>query len=340
VHLRSLGSSGLQVSTLCFGVMTFGPGKGMFSAVGNTQKDDARRQVDLCIEAGVNLFDTADAYSNGQSEEILAAALGERRSSVLIATKAFARTGKGVHDIRLSRRHLVAACEASLKRLDTDWIDLYQVHNFDGLTPVDETLRALDDLVRAGKVRYIGCSNHHAWQLMKALNCSERCGLQRYVAQQIQYSLAVRDAETELLPAGVDQGVGALVWSPLAMGYLSGKFRGGSVQQTRLQAWSQLESIDTARTRAVVEALFEMAGARGASPSQVALNWVSSRAGVTSVIVGARTEEQLRDNLAAASWSLKPEEISKLDQVSATPVPYPRTTHDMFHPERNPRLFS
>jgi aryl-alcohol dehydrogenase-like predicted oxidoreductase len=337
---RFLGNSGLSVSVFSFGAMTFGPGKGMFSAIGNTHQEAARRQIDIALDAGVTLFDTADVYSNGKSEEILADSLGSRRSAVLIATKAFARTGPNDHDVGLSRRHLIAACEASLQRLRTDWIDLYQVHNHDALVPVEETLRALDDLVQSGKVRYVGCSNHHAWQLTKTLSVSDRLGLSRYVSQQIQYSLLVRDAENELLPAGIDRGVGALIWSPLAMGYLSGKFRDGASEQTRLVSWSRLENYDSPRARAIVAALFEIAAAHSAAtPGQVALNWLRKRPGITSIIIGARTEEQLRDNLAAQTWDLSTEESAHLDKVSAIPAPYPRSTQEMFHPERNPRIF-
>lgn len=227
MEMRFLGASGLHVSVLGFGTMTLGDGKGRFAGIGNTSGEDARRQIDICLDAGVNLFDSADVYSAGRSEQVLGEALSTRRKDVVIATKAFGRTGHAVHDIGLSRRHLIDACETSLRNLGTDWIDLYQVHSFDGLVPVEETLRALDDLAASGKVRYLGCSNHAAWQLAKALGVSERRGWQRYVGQQIQYSLLVRDAEREMLPCGIDQGVGALVWGPLAEGYLSGKFRGG-----------------------------------------------------------------------------------------------------------------
>ncbi len=336
---RFLGRSGLQVSAFSFGLMTFGPGEGLFQAVGNTQREAAQRQIDLALDAGITLFDTADVYSHGHSEEILAECLGSRRQQVVIATKAFSRTGPGEHDVGLSRRHLIAACDASLKRLKTDWIDLYQVHSFDSLVPVEETLRALDDLVHSGKVRYIGCSNHLGWQLMKAVGTSERLGLARYVSQQIQYSLMVRDAEIELLPAGHDQGLGALIWSALAQGYLTGKFRRGAQKDSRLVGWAQLALFDTPRGHQVVDTLVEIAQSRnGVTPSQVALNWVASRPGVTSVIIGARTEEQLKDNLAAAGWSLTDEEIDRLDKASAVPAPYPRSTQDGFQPERNPRF--
>ena len=235
VEKRYLGNSGLEVSVLGFGAMTFGEGVAANAVTGHMATADAARLFDVCVDAGVTLFDTADVYAAGSSEEILGQVARAKRHRVLIATKAFGRMGRSDHDMGLSRRHLIDACDASLRRLGTDWIDLYQVHNFDSRTPVEETLRTLDDLVRSGKVRYIGCSNFAAWQLMKALGASDRQGLERYVGQQIQYSLMVRDAELEMLPAGVDQGVGALIWSPLAQGFLSGKFRRNDVQgETRL----------------------------------------------------------------------------------------------------------
>jgi aryl-alcohol dehydrogenase-like predicted oxidoreductase len=336
MEYRLLGRSGLQVSAFCFGAMTFG-GSGVFAAVGQTQGADARRQIDLCLDAGVNLFDTANMYSAGQSEEVLGEALGDRRKNVLIATKAFAPTGPGQNDRGASRHHLIEACEASLRRLNTDYIDLYQIHNQDSLTPPEETVRALDDLVRAGKVRYVGSSNFSAWYKMKALAYSDHTGLERYVAQQIQYSLLVRDAEDELLPLGVDQGVGALIWSPLASGFLSGKFRGGvGDQPTRLGA--RASAMEDERARKVLARLDEIAAAHpGATPSQVALNWVVRKPGVASVILGARTDAQLVDNLAAATWSLSDAEIASLDEASATPARYPYSHHRNFGSDRNPR---
>lgn len=336
---RFLGRSGLEVSVLSFGLMTFGEGPGTFGAIGSTRGGEAARQVAIAMDAGINLFDTSDNYSEGQSEQILGDVLGARRKDVLIATKVYGRTGPADHDIGLSRRHLLSACEASLRRLKTDWIDLYQVHNFDSLVPLEETLRTLDDLVRCGKVRYVGCSNHFAWQLTKALGVCARLALERYVSQQIQYSLLVRDAEVELLPAGVDQGVGALVYSPLAQGYLSGKY-GGDAASGRLASRGYLRFLDSERGKAIVEALREIAAAHeGATPSQVALNWLLERPGVTSVILGARTEAQLVENLGAARWRLSPEEMERLDRLSATAKGYPRSARDVFHPERNPVLF-
>ncbi|MET0361904.1 MAG: aldo/keto reductase, partial [Sphingobium sp.] len=281
METRFLGRSGLEVSVFGFGVMTFSDGDGRFSATGSTRGDDARRQIDMCLDAGVNLFDTADVYAAGRSEEILGEALGDRRQYAVVATKAFGRMGRNAHDTGLSRRHLIEACEASLRRLGTDWIDLYQVHSFDALVPVDETLRALDDLVTSGKVRYIGCSNYAGWQLMKAMATSERRNVEAFVGQQIQYSLMVRDAEEELLPCGVDQGVGALIWSPLAQGFLSGKFRGAKGGDTRLELSNRLKAYETVQGERVLDALDEIAGARGVTPGQVALNWLLKRPGVT-----------------------------------------------------------
>ncbi len=337
---RFLGRSGLKVSVLSFGTMTFSDGTGRFASVGNTQGETAKHLIDLCIESGVTLFDTADVYSAGQSEEILGQALGGRRRDVLVATKAFGPMGRGAHDQGLSRQHLITACEASLKRLATDWIDLYQVHSFDGLVPVEETLRALDDLVRAGKIRYIGCSNHAAWQLMKALGTSERRGFERYVGQQIQYSLLVRDAEQELLPAGIDQGVGALIWSPLAQGYLTGKFRNRTEPAATRLGTGGLRSLDTERGRHIVDTLCSIAEAHdGASPSQVALNWLLARPGVTSIILGARDASQLADNLKAVTWSLTAEEMACLNLASQTQVVYPNSHQRFYNAERNPQVF-
>lgn len=336
MEMRFLGRSGLSVSTISFGAMGFG-GEGFFAGVGKTQVAEARELIGLCMDAGINLFDTADVYSAGRSEEILGEALGTNRKEVLIATKAFAPMGTGPNDIGLSRKHLIEACEASLKRLNTDYIDLYQVHNFDALTPLEETLRALDDLVTSGKVRYVGCSNYAGWQLMKALAVSDRAGYARYISQQIQYSLIVRDAEYELLPAGVDQGVGALIWGPLASGYLSGKFRQATTGETRLNASGQLSSLDDERGRRVLDALTDVAsGYPGATLSQAALNYLRRKAGVTSLIIGARNETQLKDNLASADWSMSDEDVERLDEASKTPVPYPISHHRRFARGRNP----
>ncbi|MEO8723903.1 MAG: aldo/keto reductase [Sphingobium sp.] len=340
VEMRFLGNSGLAVSTLGFGCMTFANGTGRFGTVGSTRGKDAERQIAMCIDAGVNLFDTADIYSEGLSEETLGEALGPRRKDVVVATKIFSRMGRGAHDIGLSRRHIVEGCEASLRRLGTDWIDLYQVHNFDTVTPLEETLRALDDLVTSGKVRYIGCSNFAGWQLMKASATATRLGTSRYVGQQIQYSLMVRDAEDELLPCGADQGVGALIWSPLAQGFLSGKFSEGIQGNTRLEQTGRLKAYQNAQGVAVLAAMDAIVANRpGISHSQVALNWLLRRPGVSSVLVGARTDTQLADNLAASQWSLDDAEVEALDRASQVSMRYPNSHQRIFGAERNPQLF-
>ena len=341
METRFLGQSGLEVSVLGFGCMTFSDGGGRFASTGSTCGADAQRQIDLCIEHGVNLFDTADVYSQGRSEEILGEALGDRRRKVVIATKAFGQMGRNAHDLGLSRRHLIEACDASLRRLGTDWIDLYQVHNFDARVPLEETLRALDDLVTAGKVRYIGCSNYAGWQLMKAGALSRAHNFSAYVGQQIQYSLMVRDAEDELLPCGIDQGVGALIWSPLAQGFLSGKFRALQAGETRLEQTGGIRAYENARGEAVLAAIDAIVAARGEgiSHSQVALNWVLRRPGVSSVLIGARTEAQLLDNLAAAQWALSDAEVETLDRASQTVARYPNSHQRFFGLERNPQVF-
>jgi len=335
MEMRRLGSSGLQVSALGFGTMTFG-GKDNFSAVGTTQVDEARRLVDLCLEAGVNLFDTADVYSQGASEEVLGQALEGRRDDVILATKVHGRMGDGPNDVGQSRHHIMRGCEASLKRLRTDYIDLYQVHGFDPLTPLEETLRALDDLVRAGKVRYVGCSNYSAWHLMKALGISECAGLERYVSQQVYYSLVARELEYELVPLALDQGIGGIIWSPLSGGFLSGKYRRGQAgpEDTRRPMRGDPGTIDEVKGFDVIDILEEISQAHDASIAQAALNWLLRKPGVTSVLVGARREEQLVDNLKAATWEMSVEEVQRLDEVSATPPIYP-----YWHQRRNNARF-
>ena len=337
MEYRLLGASGLEVSVLSFGTMTLG-GEGRFAAMGNVQVEEARRQVEICIDAGVNLFDTADIYSFGKSEEVLGEALGARRKEIVLATKVFVRLGPGTNKAGLSRRHILEACDASLRRLGTDYIDLYQAHNFDSLTPLEETLRAFDDLVRAGKIRYAGCSNYSGWQLMKALSISDRLGIRRYISQQINYSLLARDAEHELVPAGLDQRTGIMAWSPLQFGLLSGKFRRGQAKPTesRLNSLDAPGTIDEERLYRIVDALAEIASQRSVSIPQVALNWVMRKPGVDTVIIGARNEEQLRDNLAAANWTLTDAEVERLDEASALPLPYPYWHQQKFAGDRNP----
>lgn len=341
MEMRFLGDSGLALPVFGFGCMTFSDGEGRFGATGSTHGKEAARQIDLCLDHGVDFFDTADVYANGRSEEILGAALGKRRNRVTVATKAFHRMGKGSHDVGLSRRHLIEACEASLRRLGTDWIDLYQAHNFDSLVPPEETLRAFDDLIRAGKVRYIGCSNFAGWQLAQALGISRREGLSRYVGQQIQYSLVARTAEEELLPCGLTMGVGAIVWSPLAQGFLSGKFRAQTDGQTRLEQMGALKAYENDRCHGVLVAIDAIVKGRveAVSHSQVALNWVKARRGVTSILLGARTDAQLIDNLRAAEWSLTDTEIESLDRASQTALRYPVSAQQNYGAERNPPVF-
>ena len=321
---RQLGRSGLKVSVLTMGTMTFG-GSGPFAKVGNTDLAGAQRQIDMCVEAGVNMVDTADVYSNGASEEIVGDAVRGRRDRLILATKARFPMGDGPNDRGLSRHHIINACEASLRRLKTEWIDLYQLHEWDGLTPLEETLEALDLLVRSGKVRYVGASNYSGWHLMKALGISERDRLPRLVSQQIHYTLQAREAEQELIPITLDQGLGVLVWSPLAGGLLSGKYRRNTStpEGRKLNEWTEPPVHDEDRLYTIVEALLTVAEARAVSAAEVALAWLLGRAGVTSVIVGARTEEQLRSNLRAADLVLAPEERARLDEVSRTPLAYP-----------------
>ncbi|MGH3378088.1 MAG: aldo/keto reductase [Actinoallomurus sp.] len=339
MEYRQLGRSGLKVSALTMGTMTFG-GQGVFGNVGDTGVDEARRQVDQCLEAGVNLIDTADVYSGGRSEEIVGAAIAGRRDDVLLATKVRMPMGDGPNDAGLSRHHIVAGCEASLRRLGTDHIDLYQVHEWDGVTPLEETLEALNSLVDSGKVRYIGASNYSGWQLLKALGTSDRLGVQRFVSQQIYYSLQAREAEYELIPAAIDQGLGVLVWSPLAGGLLSGKYRRDRTapEGSRLLTdWDEPPVRDEDKLYDVIDVLVEIAGARGVSAARVALAYTLGRPGVTSLVVGARTSEQLADNLAAADLVLDDDERSRLDEVSALPLIYPywhqaRTASDRLSP--------
>ena len=322
---RQLGHSGLRVSALTLGTMTFG-GRDKFAKVGTTDVDGATRQVDMCLDAGINVIDTADVYSDGLSEEIVGRTLRGRRDRVLLATKARMPMGDGPNDAGLSRHHIIRACEASLRRLDTDYIDLYQVHEWDGATPLEETLDALDHLVSSGKVRYIGCSNYAGWHVMKALGISERRGLQRFISQQIYYSLQARDAEYELVPVSLDQGVGILVWSPLAGGLLSGKYRRdeqGPEGSRHLTDWNEPPVRNEDQVYDIVDALVEIADEHGGSPAQVALAWTLGRPGVASVIVGARTDEQLADNLGAADLVLGDDERSRLDELSAPPLLYP-----------------
>ena len=325
MHFRQLGRSGLRVSTLTLGTMGFG-GQGDFASVGDIDVAGAQRQLDLCIDAGVNLVDTANMYSRGMSEEILGEALEGRRERLMVATKVRFPMGDGPNDAGLSRHHIIASAEASLRRLRADHIDLLQVHEWDGQTPLDETLEALDTLVAQGKVRYVGCSNYTGWQLMKALGISDRLNLQRFVAQQIHYTPQAREAEWELVPAGLDQGLGILVWSPIAGGLLSGKYRRGQpgpAGSRHVTDWGEPPVHDEDRLYALVDALVEVGEAHGVSAAQVTLAWLLARPGVTSLVIGARTDEQLQDNLAAAALELTRDEHDRIEAISRPHLPYP-----------------
>lgn len=335
---RQLGRSGLSVSALTFGTMTVG-GKDRFGKMGNLGVAETSRILDVLEETGVTTIDTADVYSAGAAEEILGHALKGRRDRFVLVTKVFMRLANGPHDVGLSRQHIIEACDASLRRLQTDHVDLYMGHQPDQVVPVEETLRAFDDLVTQGKVRYVGCSNHSAWHVMKALAASNRHGLARYVCQQVNYSLIARDVEHEIVPLGLDQGVGVMAWSPLQAGLLTGKFRRDvRPDVSRLNDLETPGTIDFDRVYRVVDVLTAIATARGVTPAQVALNWVLSKPGVDTVIIGARNEDQLRDNLAAGAWRLTSEEVGQLDAVSALPEPYPQWHQHKFGIERNPKL--
>ncbi len=325
MEYRQLGRSGLRVFPLTLGTMTFG-GQGKFQAVGRTDLEGARRQIDMALDAGVNLIDTADVYSDGASEEIVGEALNGRRDQILLATKARFPTGPGPNDAGLSRHHLIRACEASLRRLRTDHIDLYQLHEWDGDTPLEETLAALDHLVQSGKVRYVGCSNFAGWQVMKALGIADRLHLPRFVSQQVYLSLQERAAEYEIVPSALDQGLGLLIWSPLAGGLLSGKYRRNEPPpegSRHASEWDEPPVYDENKLYDTVDVLVDIADAHGVSPARVALAWLLGRPGITSVVVGARTDEQLADNLAAAELELSSDEVARLEEVSRPPLVYP-----------------
>jgi aryl-alcohol dehydrogenase-like predicted oxidoreductase len=335
---RLLGRSGLRVSALSFGAATFGGGTEFFKAWGQTGVDEARRLLDLCIDAGINLFDTANGYSNGLAEEILGKALQGKRDKVLISTKAFFPMAEGPNDLGSSRQHILEQVDASLRRLGTDRIDIYHMHAFDAFTPVEETLDALNTVVHAGKVRYIACSNFSGWHLMKSLAVSDRYGWTRYVAHQVYYSLVGRDYEWELMPLGIDQGVGALVWSPLGWGRLTGKIRRGQPLPATSRLHKTAEAgppVSDEYLYRVVDAIDEIAKETGKSVPQIAINWLLQRPTVSSVILGARNEEQLKQNLEAASFTLTPEQVKKLDAASEVNLAYPYW-HQRLTSFRNP----
>jgi aryl-alcohol dehydrogenase-like predicted oxidoreductase len=338
METRLLGRSAFRVPALSLGTATFGGGAG-FAEWGRSDAKHATRLVDLCLDAGLTMFDSADMYSDGKAEEILGAAIKGRRDRVLISTKAAFRTGPGPDDVGTSRKHLLAACDGSLRRLGTDYIDLYQLHCFDAFTPVEESVEALDELVRAGKVRHTGCSNFSGWHLMKSLAISEQRGLARYIAHQAYYSLLGREYEWELMPLALDQGVGTVVWSPLAMGRLGGKVRRGQP----LPKISRLNDPGTVRVAPpvedeqvyrVVDVLDALAVETGRTVAQIAINWVLQRPSVSTVIIGARDETQLRANLGAVGWKLTPAQVARLDAASARPRIYPYWHQASY--ERNP----
>ena len=323
MEYRYLGRSGLRVSTLTMGTMTFGGSE----KIGATPQEEATRQIDLCLDHGINLLDTANVYNAGVSEEMIGVALKEngRRERALIATKVRFRMGDGPNERGLSRHHIIAQCKASLKRLQTDHIDLYQVHEWDGMTPIEETMEALDTLVRHGHVRYIGCSNYSGWHIMKALNVADKRNNERFVSQQIHYTLHSREAEYELVPISQDQGLGILVWSPLAGGLLSGKYRRDSGPEAgrHVGGFREPPVYDQNKLYDIVDVIVDIAQGRGVSGAQVALAWLIERPGVTSVIIGGRTQSQFEDNLKAAELKLTAEERARLDAVSRPPLLYP-----------------
>ncbi|RWA68127.1 aldo/keto reductase [Mesorhizobium sp.] len=326
MEYRRLGASGLKVPALSFGAGTFGGSGPLFSHWGNSDAKEARRLVDICLEAGVNLFDTADVYSNGASEEVLGEAIKGRRDAVLISTKTALPMGDGPADYGSSRSRLMRSVDAALQRLGTDYIDLLQLHAFDAATPIEEVLSTLDDLVRSGKLRYVGVSNFSGWQVMKSLGLADQHGYPRYVAHQVYYSLVGRDYEWELMPLGLDQGVGALVWSPLGWGRLTGKVRRGQPlpERSRLHDTADFgPPVEDEHLHKVVDALEAVAAETGKTVPQVAINWLLQRPTVSSVIIGARNEEQLRQNLGAVGWALTPQQMKALDEASAVTAPYP-----------------
>jgi aryl-alcohol dehydrogenase-like predicted oxidoreductase len=338
MEFRQLGSSGLLVPVLSFGTGTFGGGNEFFKAWGSTDVAGAKRLVDICLEAGVNLFDTADVYSRGLSEEILGKAIAGKRNRVLISTKATFRMEDGPNGLGSSRYHLIKACEDSLRRLGVETIDVYHMHGFDSLTPIEETLKTLDTLVQSGKVRYIACSNFSGWHLMKSLAISERYGWSRYIGHQVYYSVVGREYEWELMPLGLEEKVGALIWSPLGWGRLTGKIRRNQPlpEQSRLHKTAEFgPQVPDELLYRVVDVLDEIAKETGKTIPQIALNWLLQRPTVANVIMGARDEKQLRDNLGAAGWILSKDHVAKLDAASdATPI-YPYW-HQRSMPNRKP----
>jgi aryl-alcohol dehydrogenase-like predicted oxidoreductase len=336
MKFNTLGKSGLKVSELCFGTMTFG-GTGYWKVMGEQTQKDANDLVNMAIEAGINFFDTADVYSTGIAEEMLGKALGARRNDLIVATKVRGKMGPGSNDVGLSRKHIIEGCDASLKRLGTDHIDLYQVHSFDPYTPLEETMRALDDLVSLGKVRYIGCSNFAGWQLMKALAISEKYNLEKFITLQAYYNVIERDLEFELVPLCLDQGLGILPWSPLAGGFLTGKYKSGQTRPTgsrRTDPTNQFLRFDEEKGYKIVDELEKIATVHNATISQAALNYLLRKPVVNSVIIGARTKEHLNDNLKTIKWEMTVEEVARLDEISKPSRVYPYWMLDLTRKDR------
>ncbi len=341
MEYRLLGGSGFKVPVLTLGTGTFGGSGEFFKAWGETDVQSARRLIDICLESGLNMFDTADVYSYGAAEEILGQAIAGRRDKVLISTKATFRFSDEPNDVGSSRHHLIRSVENSLRRLGTDYIDLFHLHAFDALTPIEEVLSTLDALVRSGKIRYVGCSNFSGWHLMKSLAVAEKYGYPRYVSHQAYYSLVGRSFEWELLPLGVDQKVGTMVWSPLGWARLTGKIRRGQPipPDSRLNTKVVVDlgpPIDDEYLYRIVDVLDEIAAETGKSVPQIALNWLLQRPTISTLIIGARNEEQLRQNLGAVGWSLTPEQVARLEKASATPLAYPYFHQRLHFDERNP----
>ncbi len=338
MEYRQLGQSGLKVPVLSFGTGTFGGTTEFFKTWGTTGAKEATKLVDICLDAGINLFDTADIYSAGASEEVLGKAIKGRREKTLISTKATFRFSDEINDVGSSRFHLIKSCEASLKRLGTDYIDLYFMHGFDALSPQEETLRALDDLITAGKIRYIGCSNFSGWHVMKSLATSEKHGLARHVVYQGYYSLIGREYEWELMPLGLDQNLALMVWSPLGWGRLTGKIRRDKNESSRIAKGGETggPQVDDEYLYTVVDALDVVAKDTGKTIAQVALNWLQQRPTVANIVVGARTEEQLKQNIGAIGWKLSSAHMELLDKASTRPKTYPYW-HQMAFDERNPK---
>jgi len=338
MEYRIFGDCGLQVSALSFGTGTFGGNHPFFSKWGNSGINEARRLIDISLDAGINLFDTADIYSFGQSEEILGKAIDSRRDKVLISTKATFRMSDEPNDVGHSRMHLINSCEASLRRLDTDYLDLYILHGFDAKTAVEETLRTLETLIESGKVRSVACSNYSGWHLMKSLGIAERYGFPRFTAQQVHYSLLRRELEWELMPLALDQNIATMVWGPLSQGRLSGKFRRNQPMPkgSRIaQGAGEGPAIPDERLYRIIDVLDEISTETGKSVSEVSLNWLLQRPSVSTIIIGARTEKQLRENLGGVGWNLSADQISRLDRVSEIDMTYPYW-HQRSSVERNP----